>query len=316
MRFYTYEKETVSYKKFRILRPKFLLILFLFQIILSFGFISIISKVYNTPKEKELKSEISYLVNEFHLLNKRIAESEIILERIRQNDSIIYKSIFESEDIDRKDFEVYWDSEGPNKYKNIVERTNQRLSELNLRLDKEMYSLNSLVKKAELNQDMLKHIPAIQPIDNKDLKRTASGWGWRIHPIYNIRKFHYGLDFTAPTGTEIYSTGDGIIMRAIPAISRESQGYGNVIIIDHGYGYVTLYAHLSEFNVKEGQEVRRGEIIGFVGSTGLSTGPHLHYEVRKDGEKVNPIYYLFNDLTPEEYHKIVEISNSIQKAYD
>jgi len=316
MRFYTYEKETVSYKKFRILRPKFLLILFLFQIILSFGFVSLISKVYNTPKEKELKSEISYLVNEFHLLNKRIAESEIILERIRQNDSIIYKSIFESEDIDRKDFEVYWDSEGPNKYKYIVEKTNQRLSELNLRLDKEMYSLNSLVKKAELNQDMLKHIPAIQPIDNKDLKRTASGWGWRIHPIYNIRKFHYGLDFTAPTGTEIYSTGDGIIMRAIPSISRESQGYGNVIIIDHGYGYVTLYAHLSEFNVKEGQEVKRGEIIGFVGSTGLSTGPHLHYEVRKDDEKVNPIYYLFNDLTPEEYHKIVEISNSIQKAYD
>jgi len=163
---------------------------------------------------------------------------------------------------------------------------------------------------------MLTHLPAIQPIDNKDLKRTASGWGMRIHPIYNIKKFHYGLDFTAPLGTPIYATGDGEIEYLILASDEASQGYGNLIIVNHGYGFRTLYAHLSKFNVKTKQKVKRGEIIGYVGNTGISTGPHLHYEVIKDGTKVNPVYYLFNSLTPEEYQKIIEISSSITKSYD
>lgn len=316
MRFYTYQKENISYKRFRFLRPKFIIYFAIIQIIIAFSLIFSISNFYDTPKEKKLKGDIVYLLEEFDQINLRIIESEAILDEIQKNDSIIYKSIFDVNDITRREFEIYYENEDLNDYDSIVEVINQRISELDLRMAKEEYSLNKLVSTAIDHQEMLPHIPAIQPIDNKDLRRTASGWGYRIHPIYKIRKFHYGQDFTARTGTPIYATGDGKIQYIIRERDRASQGYGNLIILDHGYGYRTLYAHLSRFNVKVGQEVRRGEIIGFVGNTGLSTGPHLHYEVIRNGRKVNPIHYFFNDLTPEEYHRIIEISSSIKKSYD
>ena len=198
----------------------------------------------------------------------------------------------------------------------IVNSTNQKLSELDQYLAKEAYSLYGLTTTAYSHQDMLMHIPAIQPISNKDLTRVASGWGMRTHPIYNILKFHYGLDFTAPVGTPIYSTGDGVIQFTIKSIDKASEGYGNLIIIDHGYGYKTLYGHLNSFNIKQGKKIKRGEIIGYVGNTGISTGPHLHYEVIKNNQKVNAINYLFHDLTPAEYQKIINLSNSIKKSYD
>jgi murein DD-endopeptidase MepM/ murein hydrolase activator NlpD len=316
MRFYVYQKDSLLYKRFRVLRPKIIISLLIFQILISIGLLFFISGLYDTPKEKALKKDISYLITEFHQVNKRIIESEFVLEEIKQNDSIIYKSIFDVDDVTQRRFEVYWEPDHDYKYDSIVASTNQRISELDGRLAKELFSLNMLTKKAISNQDMLKHIPAIQPIDNKDLKRTASGWGWRIHPIYNIKKFHYGLDFTAPAGTPVYATGEGQIAYTIKDTDKDSQGYGNLIIIDHGYGYKTLYAHLKCFAVKPGQKIIRGETIGYVGNTGLSTGPHLHYEVVKDGKKVNPVYYLFGDLTPEEYQKIIDISNSIKKSYD
>ena len=152
----------------------------------------------------------------------------------------------------------------------------------------------------------------IQPISNKDLTRTASGWGFRIHPIYKILKFHYGMDFTSPTGTEIYATGDGKIV----VVEWSRRGYGNQIIIDHGYGYLTLYAHLSSFNVKLNQEVKRGDVIGYVGSTGLSTAPHLHYEVHLNRKAVNPINYYFNDLSPEEFDRMIELSMHSGQTFD
>jgi murein DD-endopeptidase MepM/ murein hydrolase activator NlpD len=316
MKFYTYQKDSVSYRRFKFLRPKFLIYFLLIQICIAVGLLFSISTFYDTPKEKKLKEDISYLLHEFDEVNQRIIESETVLQQIKEHDSIIYKSIFDVEDITKKDFEVYYDDLTMNDYSDIVQKTNQRLSILDKELAKELYSLDKLVIKAYNHQEMLTHIPAIQPIDNKDLKRTASGWGYRIHPIYKIRKFHYGLDFTAKTGTPIYATGDGTIQHTISHTSRASQGYGNLIIIDHGYGYRTLYAHMSKFNVSVGQEVKRGEVIGFVGNTGLSTGPHLHYEVIKNGRKVNPVHYLFHDLTPEEYQRIVEISSKIKKSYD
>jgi len=263
-----------------------------------------------------LKQDIEYLLYEFDNVNKRMIETEIALDQIKENDSIIYQSLFDVNTITKKELNVYYEDLGPNKYAEIVESTNQKISELSGKLAKELYRLDGMVKTAYSHQEMLTHIPAIQPIDNKDLKRTASGWGMRIHPIYNIKKFHYGLDFTAPTGTPIYATGDGTIEYVIPSTDKASQGYGNLIIINHGYGFRTLYAHMNKFKSKAGQQVKRGEIIGYVGNTGLSTGPHLHYEVIKDGQKVNPIYYLFNSLTPEEYQKIIQISNSISKSYD
>jgi murein DD-endopeptidase MepM/ murein hydrolase activator NlpD len=166
---------------------------------------------------------------------------------------------------------------------------------------------------AKNKEEMLASIPAIMPISNKDLTRTASGFGWRIHPIYKIRKFHEGMDFTAPVGTEVYATGDGVV---IDVRSSYRQGYGKRVLIDHGYGYITRYAHLDEFNVVRGQRVKRGDVIGFVGNTGLSTAPHLHYEVEKDGEKVNPVHYYFNDLTPQQYEQMIFISSNSGQSFD
>jgi murein DD-endopeptidase MepM/ murein hydrolase activator NlpD len=316
MKFYTYEKENLSFQSFKIFTFKRFIYLLLIEIIISFALIFIISNFYNTPKEKKLKGEISYLVREFDELNQRMIESDMILEKIIQKDSIIYRSIFNIDDINSKKLESYYDSESDNNYSEIVEETHEKLLILKSKLDKEAFMMKELVKEAYSHQEMLNRIPAIQPIDNKDLRRTASGWGYRIHPIYKIRKFHYGIDFTARIGTPIYSTGQGKIEYLIPHHSKSSKGYGNLIIIDHGYGYKTLYAHLSKFNVKKGQKVKRGDVIGYVGSTGLSTGPHLHYEVIKNGRKVNPIHYFFNDLSPEEYQEIIKISSSIQKSYD
>ena len=158
---------------------------------------------------------------------------------------------------------------------------------------------------------MLQCVPAIQPILNKDLTRTASGFGWRIDPIYRTRRFHAGMDFSAPTGTEIYATGNGTIRK-----SGWQQGYGNTVEVNHGFGYVTRYAHMQKTNVRVGQKVKRGDVIGFVGNTGKSTGPHLHYEVHYRGKVMNPQNYYFLDLSPEEYDKMVQLSNNAGQMFD
>jgi murein DD-endopeptidase MepM/ murein hydrolase activator NlpD len=168
---------------------------------------------------------------------------------------------------------------------------------LNLALDKEK---------------MLAAIPAIQPVANQDLKMTASGWGFRIHPIYKIRKFHYGMDFTSPVGTDVYATGDGVVKDVV----NSNVGYGKYIEIDHGYGYTTLYAHLNDFNVRKGQKVKRGEVIGYVGNTGTSTAPHLHYEVHRNGTAVNPQNFYYMDLTPAEYERMIALSTNMGQSFD
>jgi len=152
---------------------------------------------------------------------------------------------------------------------------------------------------------MLASIPAIQPISNKDLKRIASGFGYRIHPIYKTWRMHTGIDFTAPIGTPLYATGDGVVER----IKGKMSGYGKVVIINHGYGYESLYAHMSKIIVRPGEKVKRGQVIGYVGNTGRSTGPHVHYEIKKNGKPINPVHFFFQDLTPEEYEKVIEISS-------
>jgi murein DD-endopeptidase MepM/ murein hydrolase activator NlpD len=316
MKFYTYQKDSVSYRRHKFFKWKYLIYFLLIQICIATIFIFTISSLYDTPKEKKLKGEVSYLINEFDKVNKRIIESDAILGQISANDSIIYQSIFDVSDVTGRKFDVYYENDSINDYSGLVKETNQRISKLDNKMSYEFNSLNKLVIKASNHQEMLTHIPAIQPIDNKDLRKTASGWGFRIHPVYKIRKFHYGIDFTARSGTPIYATGDGKIQYVIPSSSKSSQGYGNLIIIEHGWYYRTLYAHMSKFNVKVGDQVKRGDIIGYVGNTGISTGPHLHYEVIYHGRKVNPVNYFFNDLTPEEYHRIVQISTSIKKSYD
>lgn len=159
---------------------------------------------------------------------------------------------------------------------------------------------------------MLSSIPAIQPVSNKNLSRMASGFGYRIDPIYKTRKFHAGMDFSAPRGTPIYATGDGKVIK----VRKSRRGYGNHVKIDHGYGYETLYAHMSKYIVRQGQNIKRGEVIGYIGNTGKSVAPHLHYEVHKDGRKINPVNFYYNDLSPEEYEKMLELSNQSNQSFD
>jgi murein DD-endopeptidase MepM/ murein hydrolase activator NlpD len=194
----------------------------------------------------------------------------------------------------------------------LVIDTKKRLDKLKKRLYVQSKSFDEVVDLAKNKEKMLAAIPAVQPVPNKNLKRVASGYGYRVHPIYKVRKMHWGMDFSAPTGTEIFATGDGLISKVV----NSRRGYGKHVIIDHGYGYKTLYAHMSSIDVKRGQKVKRGDVIGLVGNTGTSNGPHLHYEVIKDGKKINPANYYFNDLTPEEYDLMIELSSSVNQSFD
>jgi murein DD-endopeptidase MepM/ murein hydrolase activator NlpD len=193
----------------------------------------------------------------------------------------------------------------------IVVTTTKKLDELRKQLYIQSKSYDEIVLLAKNKETMLANLPAIQPVLNKNLKQMASGYGWRIDPIYRTRRFHAGMDFAASIGTSIYATGNGTIISA-----GWEQGYGNCVQINHGYGYLTLYGHMSAFKVRAGQTVKRGDVIGLVGSTGKSTGPHLHYEVHYKGEVMNPQNYYFLDLSPAEYDKMVQMSNNAGQMFD
>jgi len=194
----------------------------------------------------------------------------------------------------------------------LLKRISEKMDNLEQRLHGQSLSFKELLNLAKNKEKMLSSIPAIQPVSNKELKHMASGYGYRIDPIYKTRRMHTGMDFTANIGTDVYSTGDGYV----ESLEVSSWGYGRCIVINHGYGYKTRYAHLSAFKVKQGQKVKRGELIGAVGNSGKSTGPHLHYEVEKGGQKVNPIHYYHSDLTPAQYEKLIEMSQNSFKAFD
>ena len=276
------------------------------------------SVAFDTPKEKGLKRQISEMNLHIELFNKQLNDIETVLNDMEQRDDNIYRTIFEAEPVNHSVREAGFG--GANLYKNlekldnakIVTNTAKRLDIISRKVVVQSKSYDELLKMAVNKEKMLASIPSIQPISNKNLERTASGWGYRIHPIYKIRKFHYGIDFTASTGTEIYATGDGVVEK----VESSKRGYGNSIIINHGYGLKTLYGHLDRFNVKSGQKVKRGEVIGFVGNTGLSTAPHLHYEVTHNNEKVNPINYFFNDLTADEYDLMIDLSMRPGQSFD
>lgn len=273
----------------------------------------------DSPKEKQLLRENENLKIQYDILNKRVELMAEVLEDLQQRDDNIYRVIFEAEPIADNIRKAGFG--GVNRYKKLEGFDNSQLiieaTKKIDRLSKQMYiqskSFDELFKLAKNKEIMLASIPAIQPISNKDLTHLASGFGYRTHPIYKIQHLHTGLDFTAPVGTEIYATGDGTIKE----VNSEPRGYGNHIIISHGFGYETLYAHMSKFNgLRPGQKVKRGEVIGYVGNTGTSTGPHLHYEVIKNGEKINPINFFYNDLTPEEYQKMIDISSQARQSFD
>ena len=310
----SYDKITLSFKQ-KLLR--FSTYLFA-TIIIAIIYNIIFSSFFHTPKEKGLIRENQQLLTQYSELNKRFDLIDKTLEDLQKRDDNIYRVIFETEPIPASMRSAGFG--GTNRYidlqgydnSDLVIKTTERLDKLSRKLVVQSKSYDEVIKMAKNKEEMVASVPAIMPISNKDLTRTASGWGWRIHPIYKIRKFHYGMDFTAPTGTEIYVTGDGVV----ESIQTSMRGYGKHIIVNHGFGYKTLYAHLSGFKVKKGQKVKRGEVIGYVGSSGTSTAPHLHYEVFKNETKVNPVHFYFNDLTPEEFDRMIFISSNSGQSFD
>jgi murein DD-endopeptidase MepM/ murein hydrolase activator NlpD len=280
-------------------------------------FFFIFLQFFETPVTKRLKRENEQLLSQYNLMNKDIEKITAALEDIQMRDDNIYRVIFEANPIPSTVRMAGFG--GANRYTKLESMDNSELiisvaKKLDV-LSKQVYvqskSYDEVIKMALGKEKMLASIPSIMPVSNRDLKRTASGWGMRMHPIYRIPRFHYGMDFTAPVGTDIFVTGNGIVKE----VGRNA-GYGNTIIVDHGYGYETLYGHLSRINVKVGQTVNRGDVIGFVGSSGASTAPHLHYEVMKNGQKVNPQNYYFQDLNPLEYEKMISISSNTGQSFD
>ena len=318
---YKFNEKKLTYEKIELTgKQKFFRFLTYFAatVVIALIYNIVYSLFFDTPKEKGMKREIQQLLVQYEVLNNRFDLIENTLTDLKHRDDNIYRVIFETEPIPSSIRSAGFG--GVNRYENLqgfknsdlVVQTAKRLDKLTREVYVQSKSYDELIEMAENQEEMVASIPAIMPISNKDLTRTASGWGYRIHPIYKIRKFHEGMDFTASTGTEIYATGDGVV----ELVETSYRGYGKRIIINHGYGYRTLYAHLSGFNVRQGQKVKRGEVIGFVGSTGMSTAPHLHYEVHKDDKKVNPIHYYFNDLTAEEYERMIFISSNSGQSFD
>lgn len=308
-----YEKIELSWKQWVIRVFGFLSATAVFAaIIIAFAYTYL-----DSPKEKQLKREIEGMELQYDLLNEKVELLEKALGDLQNRDDNIYRVIFEAEPIpessrragvgnkDYRELQSYSNSD-------LLIESSSRVDKLAKQLYIQSKSYDEVVSMVKAKSALMSSIPAIQPINNKELNRIGSGFGYRIDPIYKTIKFHEGIDFTAPMRTEIYATGDG----RVSEIMRMDRGYGNCVVIDHGYGYKTLYAHMSRFNVREGQKVKRGEVIGYVGNTGKSTAPHLHYEVIKDGSKVNPVNFFYNDITPEQYDRLIQNASQLNQAFD
>jgi murein DD-endopeptidase MepM/ murein hydrolase activator NlpD len=272
----------------------------------------------DSPKEKILKREIAQYQLQFQMINERVEQYDKVLADLADRDDNIYRVIFEAEPVSsavRKagfgGSDRYSNLEG---YENseIIINTVKKLDKVNSQLVVQSKSFDEVFNMAKRKSEMLACIPAIQPVNNHDLRRLSSYFGYRTDPIYKVTKFHPGIDFSAPKGTEIYATGDGLVKEIV----QSRGGYGNCLVLNHGYGYETMYAHIHQFKVKQGEKVKRGQLIATIGNTGKSTAPHLHYEIWKNGNKVNPVYYLFNDLTPEEYEKVLDLSSRATQSMD
>ncbi|MGB0916333.1 MAG: peptidoglycan DD-metalloendopeptidase family protein [Flavobacteriales bacterium] len=318
---FQFDKRTLTYRKVEV-GTKQILLRGLGYVgaasVFSVLVILIFTTFFDSPKEKQLKREIAQVELQYKLLNNRMSRVDQVLAELQEKDDDIYRVIFEAEPIPNSVRNAGFG--GVNRYRelerlnnsDIVIGTTKRLDELTKKLVVQSRSFDEVMTLAKNKEELLASIPAIQPVANEKLKRVASGFNYRIHPIYKVRHFHTGIDFTAPRGTEIYATGNGKVHDVI----MKKRGYGYHVIIDHGYGYKTLYAHMSKFKVKKGETIKRGDVIGYVGSTGTSTAPHLHYEVIKNGEKINPMNFFFNDLTPEEYEKVLELSSQANQSFD
>lgn len=309
---YYYDSETLSYQKIENKRNrKFGFALLGIAGAFLAGFILLVIYInipqIETPKEMALKRELQNMQLQYNILNKKMDQIENVLANVEDRDNNIYRLYFETNPIPEEQRKAGFG--GINRYKNLegyensklISETNQRMDILTKQIVVQSKSLDEIAVLAEEKEKLLAAIPAIQPVKNENLKRIASGYGWRSDPFTKVKKFHYGMDFSAPRGTPVYATGDGVIDRA----DNRSTGYGNHIRIDHGFGYTSLYAHLYKYNVRRRQKVKRGDVIGFVGSTGRSEGPHLHYEIFMNEERINPINFYYGNLSPEEFDQVL-----------
>jgi hypothetical protein len=310
----TYEKLNTSF------RERFLKIFSYLATGTVFATITIILayKFLDSPKEKKLRREIEQVKLEYEMLSQKMSLAEGVLNDLQDRDNNIYRVIFEAEPVPDNIRKAGFG--GSDRYRSLqgfentelMQQTAQKLDKLLKQIYIQSKSFDDVLKLARNKEQMLNSIPAIMPLNIKNLIRQPGGFGWRTHPIYKTMEMHPGMDFPAAEGTPVYATGDGVIQQS----DASMQGYGNHVIIDHGFTYQTLYGHLSRINVRAGQKVKRGELIGLVGSTGLSTAPHLHYEVIKNGQKVNPINFYYDDLTPEQYQQMLQLSQQSSQSFD
>lgn len=275
-------------------------------------------RYFDSPKEKQLRREIETMKYQYDILENKLNQVNVVLSDMQNRDDNIYRVIFEADPIPSEirnagfgGVDRYKALEGFNS-SNVVINVTKKLDKISKKMYIQSKSFDDVVKLANNKSVMLASIPAIQPINKKNLKSVASGFGYRTHPIYKTMHLHSGMDFSAPIGTPIYATGDGIVESA----DNLAQGYGNHVVINHNFGYKTLYGHMSRYAVRRGQKVKRGDVIGYVGNTGMSTGPHLHYEVIKNDVKINPINFYYNDLSPAEYELMIEQSSKSNQSFD
>ena len=313
---YYYDTETCKYERVRTKTSDIILNglgLFFLTLLMASGIYLMFSTYFESPKELLLRNEVKELEYYYETLNQQVDQLSVTLDGIEHRDDNIYRVVLGAEPIDKAvrnagigGSERYADIREKNiLHGNVILGLHEKVDKLRRKIYIESKSQDEIVQLAENKEKLFAAIPAIQPIANKQLIALASGFGMRIHPVYKVKKMHTGIDFAAPIGTPIYATADGVIEE----VSIKFSGYGKMIVIDHGFGYQTRYAHMHEFAVRQGQKVKRGDLIGYVGDTGLSTAPHLHYEVLLNRVMINPVHYFYNDLSPAEYEKVIELAS-------
>ena len=318
---YYYDSDTLSYRKIELRkRDKFrrMFVFVMASVVMGGLLVFLMYQFLESPRQKVMKRELENMKLHYELLEKKMTQAEDVLDGIQKRDNNIYRTYFEANPIPEEQRKAGFG--GVNRYKSIEGFDNsQMIIEATRDLDilsKQLYvqskSLDEIIDLAKDKEELLASIPAIQPVSKQDLTRMASGFGWRLDPFTKARKRHKGMDFTSPKGTPVYATGNGKVTRA----DAGSSGFGKHIRIDHGFGYVTLYAHLSKYNVKRGKKVKRGDLIGYVGSTGRSQAPHLHYEVRYNKHQVNPINFYYGDLSPLEFQEMLKMASQEGQSLD
>lgn len=318
---YRFDPHTLTYQKIKKSTTRKLrqgLLYFGITILAAIAFNLIVTGYYDTPKEHRLKSEKEELEFKYEMLSEKIEHVDQALNYIEQRDDHLYRPIFELDpipaDVREAGFGGTSRYDELEKYSNsdVMVSTTKKMDKVENELYIQTKSFDSVIKEARNKEKMIARIPAIQPISIKDYGRISDYYGRRRDPFTGEMRMHRGMDFTGPIGTEVYATGKGVIKKA----GYSAYGYGKEVVIDHGYGYKTIYAHLHEIDVENGDTVSRGEVIGTLGNSGRSTGPHLHYEVRKNNRAVNPFHYYFDDITGDQYDKMISAAEENRRPMD